>query len=130
MKSLPEKSLPVFAVGDKVLVLYDDKLSCISMVERVTKTMVVTTNGERWNAVTGDEVGNRDQWHSTRIVPYDEQRVIRATVAMRAQRLRSKFSDPRTWREVPMDVCFDVAKLIGMDVSELETLGIPTSQSR
>lgn len=94
-------------VGQEVAVFHRDKISRITRVERITKTLVILKNGERFKK-NGFRPG--DQWYNVSLYPMTDE--LRRRFKHDRLVYRMQGVDRHYWRSLPTEALEQIAKIL------------------
>lgn len=97
--------------GDKVIT-HDRYNTMVRTVSKITKTMVVLDNGERFNRESGREVGRSDIWYWTSLEQYTEERENTLAYEKKLVLARTFIRNNVSWKSMPDEVVLAVLELV------------------
>lgn len=103
---MSENWLDNLKVGDRVIVSYGVNSMVVSKVDRITKTMIVTEGGGRYNRTNGLPAGVSG-WNSGSLLEVTEQR-IKEINHDRLYKKLSKFN----FKDLPLESLQGIKKII------------------
>lgn len=88
------------------------------LVERLTRTQIITENGTRWRKLDGDEVGGRTGFHSRSIEPTTSIEIEAIKADHRNYRIRSYVKHYEKWNDVSIDGMTAIYKILKEEESK------------
>lgn len=95
-----------FNPGDKVAVMYRDKVVSCPKIDRLTKSHVVI-GSDKYSRFTGYRVGN-GTWDMTRIEPWADKH----SDELAANRIRARLATDTSWINVPLKELKEIAAIL------------------